>query len=42
LKNSDEFENNKIIEVVQSGYTLDNKILRPALVIVSSGVENEQ
>lgn len=33
----DEIEANKIVEVVQTGYFLRDRLLRPALVIVSSG-----
>ena len=41
LKKSDEFDSNKILEVIQTGYSLDDKLLRPSLVIVSSGADNE-
>mgnify|MGYP000008490857 FL=1 len=41
LKKSDKFDSNKILEVIQTGYSLDDKLLRPSLVIVSSGADNE-
>ena len=41
LKKSEKFDSNKILEVIQTGYSLDDKLLRPSLVIVSSGADNE-
>mgnify|MGYP003324059425 CR=1 FL=1 len=41
LKKSKKFDSNKILEVIQTGYSLDDKLLRPSLVIVSSGADNE-
>ncbi len=39
---SDEFEAGEIIEVVQRGYMLNDNVLRPALVRVSSGREGQE
>ncbi|TCP32333.1 molecular chaperone GrpE [Scopulibacillus darangshiensis] len=33
---SDEFESNTVVEVLQSGYTLNDRVIRPAMVKVSS------
>ena len=41
LKKSEKFGSNKILEVIQTGYRLDDKLLRPSMVIVSSGADNE-
>ena len=41
IKKSEKFDSNKILEVIQTGYSLDDKLLRPSLVIVSSGADNE-
>ena len=34
-------EPNTIVEVIQSGYTLEGELLRPAKVVVSKGFEEE-
>ena len=34
-------EPNTIVEVIQSGYTLEGELLRPAKVVVSKGSEEE-
>lgn len=36
-KNSDQYDENKILEIVQNGYKLEDKLVRPVMVIVSSG-----
>ena len=36
-KNSDQYDENKILEIVQNGYKSEDKLVRPAMVIVSSG-----
>ena len=36
MQDSDEIESGYIIEVIQKGYRLKNRLLRPARVIVSS------
>lgn len=35
MKETDEYDENFVIEVVQNGYTLNDKVIRPAMVIVS-------
>ena len=37
----EEVEPNTIVEVIQSGYTLEGELLRPAKVVVSKGFEEE-
>ncbi len=32
-----EFEQNIVMDVMQKGYTLNGRVVRPAMVIVSSG-----
>ena len=34
------FSKDKIVNIVQSGYMSNDKLLRPAMVVVSSGSEN--
>lgn len=41
IQPSDEVATNQIIEVIQAGYQLDTRLLRPAMVIVSSGPEKK-
>ena len=40
VKNSNDFSKDKIVNIVQSGYMSNDKLLRPAMVVVSSGSEN--
>lgn len=42
LMPSDDVEESKIIEVVRVGYTLNDRLLRPASVVVSSGIKQEE
>jgi len=37
MQPSDDVEPNSVLKVVQKGYTLNGRLLRPAMVIVSSG-----
>ena len=41
LRESKEFESNKVIEIIQPGYSLNDKLLRPVMVVVSSGEKSE-
>ena len=36
-KSSGEYDENKILEIIQNGYKLEDKLVRPVMVIVSSG-----
>jgi len=36
-KSSDQYDENKILEIVQNGYKSEDKLVRPVMVIVSSG-----
>ena len=38
IENNNEIEENKIIKVVRIGYILNNRLLRPASVIISGGI----
>ncbi len=41
MQPSDELEANQIIAVIQTGYQLNTRLLRPAMVIVSSGPQKK-
>jgi len=41
LRESKEFQSNKVIEIIQPGYSLNDKLLRPVMVVVSSGEKSE-
>ena len=38
---SNEVEANKVMSVMQKGYTLNGRVVRPAMVIVSRGAPQE-
>ena len=40
VKKSDKFPKDKVIGIVQSGYNSNDKLLRPAMVVVSSGSDD--
>lgn len=40
IVNSIEIKNNYIVEVIQKGYTINNRLLRPAMVIVSNNTND--
>ena len=37
---SDEFEANTVMEVVQKGFRLNERLIRPAMVVVSRGADD--
>jgi molecular chaperone GrpE len=41
MQPSDEVEPNTVIAVMQKGYTLNNRLVRPAMVMVSKQAEEE-
>jgi molecular chaperone GrpE len=42
FKETNDFEENTVIEVIKEGYKLNGQILRPAQVIVSSAPQNQE
>lgn len=41
IQNDDKIEENKVIKVIRIGYLLNNRLLRPASVIISSGASKK-